>query len=107
MWQGSGVQAMVEIDLSYIYDFEQDEPTWNALVDEFGEREKVKVHLKQMTWDTAWAELFSYTSLGKGPHVSHIGNTWVSSLARMNSLRAFKPEEIAAVGGAWDFMTPN
>ncbi len=78
---------MVEIYFSYIYDFEEDERIWAELMDEFSTRQKVKVNIKRMAWETAWAELFSYTSLGTGPHVSHVGNTWVSSLARMNALR--------------------
>src|SRR5688572_21102100 len=97
---------MVEIDFSYIYDFENNDPVWATFMQEFGARHGVKVNLKKMTWENAWAELFSYTSNDKGPHVSHVGNTWVNSLARMNALRAFKPDEIAAMGGAWDFMTP-
>ena len=98
---------MTEIDFSYIYDFEEDDRIWPELMDEFSTLQKVKVNIKRMTWDIAWAELFSYTSLGTGPHVSHIGTTWVSSLARMNALRPFKPDEIAAVGGAWDFVAAN
>jgi multiple sugar transport system substrate-binding protein len=98
---------MIEIDFSYIYDFDGDEQIWAALMDEFSARQGVKVNLKKMDWDHAWADLFSYTSLGTGPHVSHVGNTWVGSLARMNALRAFKPEEIAAVGGDCDFVAAN
>lgn len=60
-----------------------------------------------MTWDGAWAELFSYASLGKAPHVSHIGSSWINSLARMNVLRPFKPDEISTIGGSWDFTAPN
>lgn len=98
---------MIEIDFSYIYDFDGDERIWAELMDEFGLQQDVKVNIKKMVWDTAWAELFSYTSLGAGPHVSHVGNTWVGSLARMNALRSFKSDEIAAVGGAWDFVSAN
>ncbi len=98
---------MTEIEFSYIQDFEQDDHLWSIYTEEFSAQKGIKVQLKPMTWDTAWGELFSYTSLTKGPHVSHIGNTWVSSLARMNVLRPFKHDEVAAVGGAWDFIAPN
>ena len=98
---------MVEIEFSYINDFEHDPQIWSSFMDEFGAQHGVKVYLRRMVWDTAWAELFSFTSNGKGPQVSHIGNTWVSSLARMNILRPFKPDEIAELGGAWDFIAPN
>jgi multiple sugar transport system substrate-binding protein len=98
---------MVEITFSYIHDFEHDEQIWAGFMEEFCEKHGVKVHLKGMIWDAAWADLFSYTSLGHSPHVSHVGNTWISSLVRMNALRPFKPEEIAAMGGAQGFMSPN
>jgi multiple sugar transport system substrate-binding protein len=99
---------VVEIDFSYIWDHEYDKRIWAAFMDEFGAQHGVKVRIREeMTWDGAWAELFSYTSLGHGPHVSHIGSSWINSLARMNVLRPFKPDEIAAIGGAWDFSAPN
>jgi multiple sugar transport system substrate-binding protein len=98
---------MVEIEFSYIQDFEDDEKIWSAIVDDFRAQHGVQVRLRSMTWDTAWVELFSFGSNDKGPHVSHIGNSWVTSLARMNVLRPFKPEELTCIGGAWDFVTPN
>ena len=98
---------MVEIEFSYINDFEDDERIWAELMEEFGAQQDVKVHLRPMIWDTAWADLFSYTTLGNGPQVSHVGNTWVSSLVRMNALRPFKSYEIADMGGAPAFMSPN
>ena len=98
---------MVELEFSYIYDTLQDDQIWAELMDEFSSREGVKIKLRRMTWDNAWAELFSFTSLGNGPQVSHIGNTWVTSLARMNTLRPFKAMEIADIGTADDFIRPN
>lgn len=99
---------MVEIEFSYIWDHADDHLVWAEFMDEFSLRHGVKVHIRpEATWDTAWAELFSYASLGKGPHVSHVGNTWINSLARLNVLRPFRPDEVAAIGGAWDFIAPN
>ncbi len=98
---------MVEIEFSYITDFEHDSRIWAEFMDEFCAQQGVKVHLRPMAWDTAWADLFSFTTLGNGPQVSHVGNTWVSSLVRMNALRPFKSDEIAGMGGAADFMAPN
>ena len=98
---------MLEIEFSYIRDYIGDTDVWPAIMDEFRAQRGVQVHLREMTWDTAWLELFSFGSNDKGPQVSHIGNTWVSSLARMNVLRPFTVNEISAVGGAWDFITPN
>jgi multiple sugar transport system substrate-binding protein len=99
---------MVEIEFSYILDLEHDKRTWAAFMDEFTSKHGVKVHIRhEMTWDTAWTKLFSYASQGKGPHVSHIGSSWINNLARLNVLRPFKPNEITSIGGSWDFVTPN
>ena len=98
---------MIELEFSYIYDVQDDDRIWAALTEEFGAAEGVKIKLRRMNWDNAWAQLFSFTSAGNGPHVSHIGNTWVSSLARMNTLRAFRQSEIAEIGAAEEFMAPS
>lgn len=99
---------MVEIEFSYILDHINDKHIWAVFMDEFCNKHGVKVHIRpEMTWDNAWAELFSYTSLNKAPHVSHVGSSWINSLARLKVLRAFKPDEITAIGGSWDFATPN
>jgi multiple sugar transport system substrate-binding protein len=99
---------MVEIEFSCILDHEHDHRMWSTFLDEFGSRHGVRVNLRpEMRWDTAWAELFSFTTHDKPPHVSHIGNTWINSLARLNVLRPFRPEELAALGGGWDFVVPN
>lgn len=98
---------MIEIEFSYIDDCEQDAQVWAELMAEFTAQHGIKVRLREMQWDTAWADLFSYTTLGNSPQVSHVGNTWVSSLVRMHSLRPFKSDEVAAMGGAAAFMTPN
>jgi ABC-type glycerol-3-phosphate transport system substrate-binding protein len=99
---------MIEIEFSYIYDVDGDDLIWEPLIAEFCEQEKVEVKLRRMEWDNAWAQLFSFTSAAQNtPHVSHIGNTWVSSLARMNTLRPFKPSEISEIGEAGGFMNPN
>ncbi|MFZ0546604.1 MAG: extracellular solute-binding protein, partial [Candidatus Promineifilaceae bacterium] len=39
-----------------------------------------------------------------GPIVSEVGNTWVTSLAKMNALRAFNEQEIEAIGGPEAFI---
>lgn len=98
---------MVEIEFSYIDDVAEDSTIWPALLDDFQAQTGVRVRLRSMSWDTAWVELFSFGSNDKGPNVSHVGNTWVTSLAKMNVLRPFKPDEIASLGGAWDFVTAN
>src|SRR5258706_10674022 len=97
---------MIEIELSYIYNSPLDEQTLTAMVEEFGTQHRVKVNLRMMTWASAWAEILTIASHGSGPDVSHIGGTWVSSLAKMNALRPFKANEIAEMGGPASFMKP-
>ena len=98
---------MVEIEFSYIEDFDKDGSIWAELMDEFKAQHDIQVRLRPMAWDTAWADLFSYTTFGNGPQVSHVGNTWVSSLVRMHALRPFKSDEIIDMGGSAAFMAPN
>ena len=98
---------MVEIELSTIPDSDVDLRTLSALVNEFSETRKVHVTLHTMTWSEAWTELMTIASHGRGPHVSHIGGTWTSSLIMMNALRPFQPAELDALGGSSAFMQPT
>lgn len=97
---------MGEIEVSTIPDAAIDMETMQALADEFGRIHNAKVNIRPMTWATAWTELFSIASRGKGPDVSHIGSTWLSSLAMMNVLRPFKRDEIEMLGGNLAFIAP-
>ena len=99
---------MIEIEFSYVQDHPTDRRIWTTFIDEFCAQNQVKVHIREeMAWDTGWAKLFAYTSHGTGPHVSHIGSTWIDSLARLKVLRPFKQREIEEIGGSWDFTMPN
>ncbi len=95
---------MSNVELSTIPDSDLDIETLQGLVKNFGEQHDVDVSLKTMTWGMAWAELLNFASHGKGSDVSHLGDTWVSSLATMNALRPFQPDEIEAVGGSKKFI---
>ncbi len=95
---------MVEIELSYTWG--SDEPTFAALVEEFSKKSGIKVHLRRLDWSTAWVDLFTMVSHGQGSDVSNIGSTWVSTLAKLDALRPFKPDEVAQMGGAASFITP-
>jgi multiple sugar transport system substrate-binding protein len=90
---------MPEIELSTIPDAEIDVQVLKSLLAEFTGQTGVQVKLNTMTWGTAWTDFVTFASHGKGPDLSHIGGTWVSSLAIMNALRPFSPEEITAMGG--------
>jgi len=98
---------MLEIELSSIPDAEEDTRTLTALLEDFRVKTGTKVHLRKMNWGSAWTDLMTFASHGKGSDVSHIGGTWVSSLAMMNALRPFKPAEVEAMGGSRAFMAPT
>ena len=98
---------MVELEISIIPDSDTDKTTMQAFADEFGDTHNTKVNIRMMEWGTAWTELFSIAARGKGPDVSHIGSTWLSSLAMMNVLRPFHRDDIEPVGGISAFMNPS
>ena len=98
---------MIDLEFSTIPDSELDLQVLSRLVDEFGRRNGVRVNLVPMTWANAWTELMTIASHGRGPHISHIGGSWTSSLIMMNALRPFQPAEIKAIGGSSVFMRPT
>jgi len=95
---------MLEIEISYIS--ANEDPTFASLVKEFSQQYGIKVNLRRMDWAIAWADLFTMASQGQGSDVSSIGSTWVSTLAKLDALRPFKPGEVAQMGGAEAFAAP-
>jgi multiple sugar transport system substrate-binding protein len=90
---------MADIEFSYIGDSPEDVQRFPQLIEDFQQSYRANVHLKVLTWEQAWTELLDVALRGKGPDVSQIGDTWVSSFVGMNSLRPFSPQEMAAMGG--------
>jgi multiple sugar transport system substrate-binding protein len=98
---------MIEIELSAIPDADIDLQVMQSLLDDFSGQYGIKVKLNTMTWGTAWTDFVTIASHGKGPDLSHIGGTWVSSLAIMNALRPFSPKDIEEMGGEEAFLAPT
>ena len=98
---------MIELEFSTIPDSDLDLVVLSRLVAEFSQEYHVHVRLSPMTWGNAWTELMTIASHGRGPHISHIGGSWTSSLVMMNALRPFQPAELEAIGGASAFMQPT
>ena len=90
---------MVEIEFSYIGDSPEDVERFPQLIDDFQKDYRAQIHLKALTWEQAWTDLLDVALRGKGPDVSQIGDTWVSSFVGMNALRPFSSQEMAAMGG--------
>lgn len=95
---------MIEIELSYTWG--DDQSTFTALLEEFTQQHGIKVRLRRLDWSTAWVDLFTMVSHGQGSDVSSIGSTWVSTLAKLDALRPFKPDEVAQMGGEKAFAAP-
>lgn len=90
---------MHNLELSTFFgDFEELEAL-AQLLEAFNREQSSLVKSKRMHWMTSWSDLVSVASLGSGPDVSQIGNTWISSLNGLNAIRAFKPLELQAMGG--------
>ena len=96
---------MAEIEFSYIGDSPEDAQRFPQLIDDFQKNYPAIVHLKALTWEQAWTELLDVALRGKGPDVSHIGDTWVSSFVVMNALRPFSVQEMTAMGGQAAFAS--
>ncbi len=96
---------MTAIEFSIIPDSQDDYNTILDLMDEFEAATGIHVKLKRMSWGKAWPELMSIASHASGPDISHVGSTWVSSLATMNALRPFSPAELTEIGGIDAFLS--
>jgi multiple sugar transport system substrate-binding protein len=96
---------MDEITLSIMFRGEDMATYMQSLLEPFQQRHLVKVKLRILEWDTAWAELVKVALYNYGPDVSEIGTTWVGNLVAMNSLRPYPRAEVAACGGASAFLS--
>jgi multiple sugar transport system substrate-binding protein len=96
---------MLDIEISYTWS--RDDPSFNSLIDEYGRQHGINIRLRRLDWTTAWADLFTMVSEGQGSDISILGSTWVGTLAKMDALRPFKPQEVADTGipPAWQNNT--
>jgi multiple sugar transport system substrate-binding protein len=95
---------MDEITLSIMSRGEDTADYMQTLLEPFQQRHLVKVKLRILQWDTAWAELVKVALYNYGPDVSEIGTTWVGNLVAMNGLRPYQRAEVAACGGSAAFL---
>jgi len=75
-----------------------------ALLNQFELDTHIEVKLRVLEWRDAWAELVRVALYNDGPHVSEIGNTWLSEFISMNALRPFVGGEVSRLGGAQQFL---
>jgi len=67
------------------------------LLDQFEERNRIKVELNILSWADGQEELLKTVLYGTGPNVSEVGTSWVSSFLGMNGLLPFTPRELRGV----------
>jgi multiple sugar transport system substrate-binding protein len=75
-----------------------------ALLTQFEQDTHIEVNLRVLEWRDAWAELVRVALYNDGPHISEIGNTWLSEFISMNALRPFIGIEVSRLGGAQQFL---
>lgn len=98
---------MVEIEFSVM---ENDPGTANRLLpllQAFEAQYHIHVHLVVIPWAHGWTEIAKSGIYGHGPDVSEIGTTWVGSLAAMQALHPFTPQQVQSVGGETAFFETN
>lgn len=74
------------------------------LLEQFEADTGIRVRLRLLTWDSAWAELVRAALYNDGPDVSEVGTTWIGDLVGMNALRPFNAAELAALGKSAAFI---
>ncbi len=60
--------------------------------------------LRVLPWRGGWADLVKVGLYNDGPHISEVGNTWVSDFASMNALRSFTPNEVQLLSNTSPFL---
>ncbi len=64
----------------------------------------VTIEVEVLDWGAAWPKITTAATSGEGPDISQLGTTWTASIAAMGALRPFTKDEIAAMGGAENFV---
>ena len=95
---------MVEIEFSVMEGNAGDSRNLLALLEAFEQQYHIHVNLTGIPWDRGWTEIAKFGIYGNGPDVSSIGTTWIGSLASMQALRPYQPQQIRALGGAEAFF---
>jgi multiple sugar transport system substrate-binding protein len=90
---------MSEIEFSFIANTEKFATDLIPVIERFERQNHCRVKLLRMKWEEAWPRILDAALHAKGPDISVIGTTWLSSLVAMNAIRPFSPREIQAVGG--------
>lgn len=87
---------------------------FQADMDLYGQERGVEILLQHFDYSIAWAEFMRMAIYGGQPDLSELGNTWLPDFVAMNTLRAFRADEIRELGGVgrfvpalWHSASPN
>jgi len=94
------------MDLNFLTmaDTPEDLQPVRELLADFEREQQIQIALGRVSWDRAWQVLLMDAVNGKGPDVSQIGSTWAATMAMLDALRVFKPEDVSTFGGASRFL---
>lgn len=98
---------MLQLELSIMANNAESANSLQPLLKVFEDRHHIHVNLTVIPWSNGWPEISKFGIYGNGPDVSEIGTTWIGSLAAMQTLKAFTPQEVRAVGEAEAFFKTN
>jgi len=94
----------MEINFLTIADVPEDLQTLRGMLASLEREKQFQISLRRVGWDRAWQALLMDAVEGKGPHVSQIGSTWVATMAMLDALRVFNPDDVSTMGGAARFL---
>jgi len=94
----------MELNFLTIADAVEDLQPLRGLLASFEREMHIQLSFRRVSWERAWQSFLMDAVEGKGPHVSQIGSTWVATMAMLDALRVFKPEDVSAIGGAPRFL---
>ncbi|MEP7137468.1 MAG: extracellular solute-binding protein [Chloroflexota bacterium] len=95
----------MELNFLTMADAPEDLQPLRGLLAPFERERQIQISLGRVGWDRAWQTLLMDAVEGKGPQVSQIGSTWAATMAMLDALRVFKPEEVSGMGGASHFLS--
>lgn len=80
------------------------EPFFTETVEPYmNQHRNISLHIKVLSWDTAWTEITTAITRGEGPDILQLGTTWVPAIASMSGLYELT-DKISEVGGKGAYL---
>ncbi|HUS15315.1 MAG TPA: extracellular solute-binding protein, partial [Chloroflexia bacterium] len=75
-----------------------------ALLGQFEARYGTRVRLRELSWDSAWNDLFKSALHNDTADLSEVGSSWLGDLVAMRALQSFSASELAALQADTTFV---